>query len=214
MTEQPSLRERRRAETTTSVAGAALDLALEAGWETVTVDAIAARAGISRRTFFNYFATKDEALLHNAMPLDDELLAEFAASGGPLVEALESFFVRATRADSHDRERALQVMRLVETSPELLPGLLGRIAANEAVLAEAIVARDGVDAFTAATVAALAGAIARVSGTTWLSGLQPDPETSTRAAWAVLRALPTLDPSSDPSTDPFTDDATDHRSNA
>lgn len=207
MTEQPSLRERRRAETTTTVAEAALELALASAWDAVTVDAIAERAGISRRTFFNYFPTKDEALLHNATPLAPELLAGFTASTGPLVDALEDLFVRATRADSHDRDRALQVMRLVEGSPELLPGLLGRIAASEAVLAEAIVARDGVDEFTAATLAGLAGAIARVSGMSWLSGLQPDPLTSTRAAWAVLRGLAVPGPgttgsTSDPSTDP------------
>jgi AcrR family transcriptional regulator len=186
---QLSLRERRRAETTTLVAEAALDLALASGWDAVTVEDIATRAGISRRTFFNYFATKDEALLHNALPLDADALAAFTASTGPLADALEDLFVRMVRADSHDRERAQQVMRLVEASPQLLPGLLARIAANETVLAEAIAARDGLDEFTATVVAGVAGAVGRVGGLTWLAGGQPDPVTSTHAAWSALRAL-------------------------
>jgi AcrR family transcriptional regulator len=189
----PSLRDRRRTETTRLISESALDLALEAGWESVTVEDVAARAGISRRTFFNYFATKDEALLHNAMPLDPGMLDDFKNSTTPLLQAVEEFFVAMTSTDSHDRERAIQVMRLVESSPDLLPGLLARIAASEEVLADAIVERDGVDRFTAVTVAGLAGAIARVAGMSWLSGLQPDPVTSARAAWAVLRELPTLE---------------------
>lgn len=188
-TVQPSLRERRRTETTTSIAEAALDLAIANGWDAVTVDEIAARAGISRRTFFNYFATKDEALFSNAVPWSEQNLATFTSSDGPVVDALELLFVARTSAEKHDRERSLQVMRLVESSPELLPGLLGRVAEGEKALAEAVVARDGVDEFTAQAIAAIAGAMARVSGMGWLAGLQPDPVTSTRAAWAALRSL-------------------------
>ncbi|NYD22398.1 TetR family transcriptional regulator [Kineococcus aurantiacus] len=193
---EPSLRERRRAETTTAVARAALDLALADGWDAVTVDDVAARAGISRRTFFNYFATKDEALFHNALPWRPEVLEEFQRSTGPLLDGLEALFTAQAEQEAPDRDRALQVMGLVDAAPELLPGLLARIAASEAVLAEAVRAREGVDEFTAQAIAAVAGALARVGGMSWLSGLQPDPLTSTRAAWAVLRALTTT-PGSD-----------------
>ncbi|WP_432510761.1 TetR/AcrR family transcriptional regulator [Kineococcus sp. SYSU DK001] len=185
---EPSLRERRRAQTTEQIADAAVDLALENGWAAVTVDDIAARAGISRRTFFNYFATKDEALFHNAMAWRPEVLQEFHDSPLPLADALETLFVRQVEGEEHDRDRALQLMGLVETSPELLPGLLVRMAAVEDALARAITAR-GADEFTARTVAAVAGALVRVSGSNWLSGLQPDLLTSTRAAWTALRTL-------------------------
>ena len=188
-TARPSLRERRRTETTALIAQAALDLALESGWDAVTVDEIAARAGLSRRTFFNYFATKDEALLHNASPWDDDLLAEFRTSPGPLFDALRGLFLAQARSERHDRDRSLQVMRLVEATPELLPALLTRIQASEAALAEAIVDRDGVDEFTAATHAAVAGSLARVAGMGWLSGRQPDPHSSVQAAWTALRDL-------------------------
>ncbi len=103
---------------------AALDLAVERGWDQVTVDDVAARAGISRRTFFNYFSTKDEALFHDAMAWRPGALEAFTASSAPLLDALEELFATQAAQDTPDRDRALRVMRLVDGSPELLPGLL------------------------------------------------------------------------------------------
>src|SRR5688500_7564486 len=57
------LRERKKAETRKAIADAALALAVERGPAAVTVDDIAAAAGISPRTVFNYFATKEDAIL-------------------------------------------------------------------------------------------------------------------------------------------------------
>jgi AcrR family transcriptional regulator len=59
----PGLRERKRVETRRRIADAALDLALELGLDGATVEAISAAAEVSPRTFFNYFDSKDEALL-------------------------------------------------------------------------------------------------------------------------------------------------------
>lgn len=56
------LRERRRAETRKAIADAALDLFLRNGYEQTTLDEIATAAGISRRTFFLYFESKEEIL--------------------------------------------------------------------------------------------------------------------------------------------------------
>lgn len=193
MNDPLTLRDRRRAETTAEIAAAALDLAVERGWDQVTVDDVAARAGISRRTFFNYFSTKDEALFHDAMAWRPGALEAFTASPAPLLDALEELFAAQAARDTPDRDRALRVMRLVDGSPELLPGLLARIAASEQALAAAVAARSEVDEFTARTVAAVAGALARVSGTSWIDGRQPDPLSSTRAAWAALRTLVTTD---------------------
>lgn len=58
------LRERKKEETRWAVHEAAMRLAVERGFDTLTVDAIAETAGISRRTFSNYFAGKEEALLY------------------------------------------------------------------------------------------------------------------------------------------------------
>ena len=51
-----------RMATTEGIVNACLDLGEELGWDAVTVDAVAERAGISRRTFFNYFSSLAEAV--------------------------------------------------------------------------------------------------------------------------------------------------------
>jgi len=58
------LRERKKAETRLAVHKAALRLTVELGLDAVTVEAIADAANISRRTFSNYFAGKEDAVLY------------------------------------------------------------------------------------------------------------------------------------------------------
>lgn len=57
------LRERKRRETRQRIAETGLRLFLADGYETTTLDAIAAKAGISRRTFFSYFKSKDDLVI-------------------------------------------------------------------------------------------------------------------------------------------------------
>ncbi|GLY05138.1 MULTISPECIES: TetR/AcrR family transcriptional regulator [Actinoplanes] len=63
-TTETGLRERKKAATRQALHDASLRLALEHGPEKVTVEAIADEAGVSRRTFSNYFANKEEALFY------------------------------------------------------------------------------------------------------------------------------------------------------
>lgn len=62
-TATPGLRERKRLATRQALEAAALDLALTHGVAGITVDQVAERADVSRRTFFNYFASLSDALL-------------------------------------------------------------------------------------------------------------------------------------------------------
>lgn len=58
------LRERKKADTRRALSDAALQLALEHGFDNVTREDIASLAGVSPRTFSNYFSTKYEALAY------------------------------------------------------------------------------------------------------------------------------------------------------
>src|SRR6478609_534785 len=70
----PGLRDRKKLATRARIHREAVALALEHGVDHVTVDGIAAAAEVSARTFFNYFATKEDAFV-GADPTTIERLA-------------------------------------------------------------------------------------------------------------------------------------------
>ncbi len=81
MTEGDSegLRERKRRETLQRITDTGVRLFLEKGYDATTVDDIAAEAGISRRTFFHYFKSKDDILLSMQSGMGDMLAAALRA---------------------------------------------------------------------------------------------------------------------------------------
>ena len=62
MADEVGLRERKRQQTRQALISAAVQLFAEKGYDETTVAEIAAAAGVSTKTFFNYFASKDEVL--------------------------------------------------------------------------------------------------------------------------------------------------------
>jgi AcrR family transcriptional regulator len=77
----PGLRDRKRMETRTRIESAATFLVLRDGIEATTIEAISARADISPRTFFNYFESKDSAILGiQQHEVTDEMLAEHVSA--------------------------------------------------------------------------------------------------------------------------------------
>ncbi|MGZ4219101.1 MAG: acyl-CoA-like ligand-binding transcription factor [Solirubrobacteraceae bacterium] len=79
MHDQPhiGLRERKKARTRAAIQAAALDLFERQGYHATTVDQITAQAEVSQATFFRYFPTKEDVVLHDRY--DPLLIADFRA---------------------------------------------------------------------------------------------------------------------------------------
>lgn len=115
------LREQKKRLARDTLAKAALELFSEKGFEHTTVDEIAARAGISRRSFFRYFTSKEEA----AFPKQNERLSQFrellqrydVRQNG--VGAVREACVAIGRQYSAERPERLARQRLVDSSNAL-----------------------------------------------------------------------------------------------
>ena len=143
-----SRRDRKKAETRDALRHAALRLALADGYEQLTVEQITQAADVSVRTFFNYFTSKDDALLGPEMDRAQELADSLAARPAdelPL-EALRNVLV-ALAESVVERDMLWQSrMDLVRAHPQLWPQLIAGLSERERVLTEAIAARTGTDA--------------------------------------------------------------------
>jgi AcrR family transcriptional regulator len=89
-----SLRERNKRATREAISQAALGLALERGLDKVRIADIAGLAGVSMRTFNNYFASKEEAVVARAADRAAQIAACFRArpASEPIAEALRAAF--------------------------------------------------------------------------------------------------------------------------
>lgn len=85
------LREQKRLATKRALQIALLRLALERGFDSVTVEEVAQAAQVSTRTFFNYFASKEEAVAvpHGSHELSPEEVARYEeGAGDPLTDLM------------------------------------------------------------------------------------------------------------------------------
>jgi AcrR family transcriptional regulator len=168
------LRERKKAETRLALASAALRLADEHGLDRVTVDDIARVAGVSPRTFFNYFASKEDAIVgwseEGTASVVEELAAR-PASETP-VEALRAAIHASADHLQADPDDWVIRHRLTATNPSLNVRYAARIAAVEHELVVEIARRTRLDpdleTYPAAVVSA-AMAASRVAITVWLA---------------------------------------------
>jgi AcrR family transcriptional regulator len=139
------LRERKKLATRLALHESALRLVAERGLDAVSVDDIAERADVSPRTFFNYFASKVDAVvgLDPAAPRRScDAFTRRPASETP-VEALRA--VHRETATEMAREPELWPLRMqvIDAHPVLVQQLIASFAESERMLAEAIAERTG-----------------------------------------------------------------------
>jgi AcrR family transcriptional regulator len=177
--EPEGLRERKKAATRESLGAAAMRLAVQRGLENVLVEDIAAEAGVSTRTFNNYFASKYEAIcargMERSLRVGDELRRR--PPGEPLTEAITNAVIEGyaggTRAPGKEW---MEGVRLVIASPALQGEYLRTHYSTQRMLAAAIAERTGSDLEADMFPAVLAGAVTaaiQVAHERWLGADPP-----------------------------------------
>ncbi|POM22452.1 transcriptional regulator BetI [Actinomadura rubteroloni] len=185
------LRERKKAATRAALGRAAVRLATERGAERVTVEAIAAAAGVSPRTFHNYFPGRDEAIVAPLLDAAHRLVAELRArpAAEPVGEALRAA-VRAALLPGGEPEPSRDLLRIVRDEPGLVGRHLCGLLDTQRAIAAIIGARTGTDPSADLypnLVAGVAAAALRTSADLWLDAPDRDLGALVDEAFALLR---------------------------
>jgi AcrR family transcriptional regulator len=125
------------------VSAIAIRLFVDKGFDGVSVDEIAAAANMSQRTFFRYFATKDEIVLQYERQLRQRLhdaVRSRPAGEGP-VTALRNAFLQTSTSPPDYREQARKRGRILNDAPLLQARARVVHAEADADLAELLIAR-------------------------------------------------------------------------
>src|SRR5690606_32776007 len=129
-------RERKKRQTKMALIDAALDLFLAQGYEATTIDEIVAAVEVSQRTFFRYFATKEEVVT-GFLTEHDTTMREALAARPPgerpftaLVESLRVMLRTIAEGDPADGSRLRRVRKVVEATPPLMAGQYAHPAAT------------------------------------------------------------------------------------
>ncbi|WP_084265426.1 TetR family transcriptional regulator [Actinomadura macra] len=145
------LRERKKQRTRLALIDAALELFLAQGYEETTIDEIVAAVEVSQRTFFRYFATKEDVVTAFLSEYD-KVLEEALSSRPPgerpftaLFESLRVLLRTVAGGDPEDSTRFRRIRRVIEATPALEAAQMARYSASERILAAEIARREGVD---------------------------------------------------------------------
>lgn len=165
-----SLRERKKQATRATLAAAALRLALERGPGNVRVDDIAAAAGVSPRTYNNYFPSREQAIVAGVAASRAARVAA-AVTARPAEAGLAEAVIDAVAGQYEDPgDDARAAMLMITSSPALRAAYVDTATTIEEHLAEAIAARrPSLDGTTVSVLAAAVGAATRVALRQWLA---------------------------------------------
>ncbi|MER6469486.1 TetR family transcriptional regulator [Streptomyces collinus] len=176
-----TLRERKKQRTRDALVRSALELFTTQGYERTTVDEIAGAVEVSQRTFFRYFAGKEEV----AFAVQEMTEAHFVAAvrARPAHEApMEALrqavldgwdAIRETVESAVPVELYLRMYRTIESTPALLAAHLRRSAATEETIARLLAEREGVDVDAdprPRLAVAVFGGVIRVTERQWSTG--------------------------------------------
>jgi AcrR family transcriptional regulator len=154
---EPQRRERKKRQTREALAHAAMALFEAKGYEHTAVREITDAVDVSERTFFRYFANKEDLALSFARDTTEALLRELAArpAAEPPLVALRnalhaSIAVLAAEADDPAAAKSLYlpIMKLIDATPSLLAAHLRHMHDGDEEIARLLAQREGVDPAT------------------------------------------------------------------
>ena len=180
MANQIGLRERRRRQTSADIRGAAVRLAQERGWDKVTIEEICIEAGISTRTFFNYFPNKESAIAYGPSDIPAELAEDFVASGpapySVVLAELITLVAHHLRDVRPRRDQSACMLELVKTTPAVLAAFLADLERFQNHLTDIVARRQMVrpDEEIPELISALALTAVRSGIQRWSSGAPAD----------------------------------------
>lgn len=141
------LRERKKRETRQRLHRAAVDITHEVGPSAVTTEQISQRAGVSPRTFFNYFASKEAAIVGVSLDLVDRANSELGArpTGEGVLDALEALVRDRVAGLLSDPALVRRRAEVFARWPELIAAAAGSATSLQRSLTAAVAARLGLD---------------------------------------------------------------------
>ncbi|WP_425386971.1 TetR/AcrR family transcriptional regulator [Amycolatopsis benzoatilytica] len=145
---------------------AALRLAIEHGPANVRVDDIAEAAGVSPRTYNNYFSSREEAIVAAVTADREDRIAAAVAAHPPSTPLATAIVDAITEQYADPGEQSRETLLLITANPGLRAAFLDAPAALENPLQEAIASRIGNER-TARVLAASIAAAVRVALELW-----------------------------------------------
>ncbi|WP_020016881.1 TetR/AcrR family transcriptional regulator [Promicromonospora sukumoe] len=148
---EQGLRERKKRARRAALIDAAQNLVAEHGLDAVTVEMISAEANVSPRTFFNYFESKDDAVLGaEDTGLPEDVIRTFVDGGptGRLLSDLQAVVAALLAPAGEAHDRVMRAMDLMQQEPALLRRHVVWMDRHKARLAELFEARRAVAPFT------------------------------------------------------------------
>ncbi|HEV7203471.1 MAG TPA: TetR family transcriptional regulator [Jatrophihabitans sp.] len=157
------------------LAQAALELYVERGFDRTTVAEIAARAGLTERTFFRYFTDKREVLFGGSGELEAVLVDTVAAapaSGSPIRMVADALAAAGARIGQR-REFSQQRQRAISANVDLQERELIKLAAMATSLADAL-RRRGIDDPVAGLAAETGVAAFKIAFERWITAAEDE----------------------------------------
>ncbi|WP_063802690.1 MULTISPECIES: TetR family transcriptional regulator [unclassified Streptomyces] len=165
------LRERTRRAVRAELAEVAIGLFTRQGFDETTVEDIARAAGMTKRSFFRYFPTKEDVVFDGVDLTGEKVVADIAARPAD-EDPWDSLHhvLRAWQEEIHASQQVLETLRLIEATPALVGRLHQRRTEWRRRVSDALHDRPGaeIDPYTADLLTNAATAVLDAVSSQWV----------------------------------------------